>query len=181
MERIDVIDRPSPAQAAWAFMLDFYRRQDVPEACLVLQDEAGVDVVEMLMLVHADITLGKRLSGGEIEALRAATAGWREDAVLPLRAIRRKLKAARQDIAESAKEQLRTEIKKAELQAERLQVDFIARWLDNAAGGGPALEAILSGLVSAHSRNSAVEGALAQILAAAKAVRVASTQPPADP
>ncbi|TPK60104.1 TIGR02444 family protein [Mesorhizobium sp. B2-4-19] len=174
-------DRPSSAQAAWAFMLDFYRRQRVPEACLVLQDEAGVDVVEMLMLVHADITLGKRLSGGEIKALRAGTAGWREDAVLPLRAIRRKLKAARQDTAESAKEQLRTEIKKAELQAERLQVDFIARWLENAAGGGPALEATLSGLVPARSRNGAVESALANILAAAEAARLASTQPPAAP
>lgn len=174
-------DRPSPAQAAWAFMLDFYRRQGVSEACLVLQDEAGVDVVEMLMLVYADSALGKRLSGREIEALRAGTAGWREDAVLPLRAIRRKLKSPRQDIAESAKEQLRTEIKKAELQAERLQVDFIARWLDNAAGGGPALEITLSGLVSAHSRNSAVEGALARILAASEAARAAPTQPPTDP
>lgn len=174
-------ERPSPEQAAWAFTLDFYRRHGVPEACLVLQDEAGVDVVEMLMLIHADVILGKRLSAGEIEALRAGTAGWREDAVLPLRAIRRKLKAARQDIAESAKEQLRTEIKKVELQAERLQVDFVARWLENVAGRGAALEAILSGLVPARSRNSAIEGALAHILAAADAVRAAPTRPPADP
>jgi len=162
-------------------MLDFYRRQGVPEACLVLQEEAGFDVVEMLMLVHADIALGKRLSGREIEALRSGMAGWREDAILPLRAIRRKLKGARLDIAENAKEQLRTEIKKAELQAERLQVDFVARWLENADGGGPALAATLSGLVPEPSRNSAVESALAHILTAAEAVRVASTQPSAVP
>ena len=164
-------DRPSPAQAAWAFMLDFYRRQGVSDACLVLQDEAGVDVVEMLMLVYADIALGKRLSGGEIAALRAGTAGWREDTVLPLRAIRRKLKGARGDIAEGAKEQLRAEIKKAELQAERLQVDFVARWLENTAGGGPALAVTLAGLVPESSQDSAVERALAHIIAAARAAR----------
>jgi len=164
-------DPPSPAQAAWAFMLDFYRRQGVSDACLVLQDEAGVDVVEMLMLVYADIVLGKLLSGGEIEALRAGTSGWREDAVLPLRAIRRKLKGARGDIAEGAKEQLRTEIKKAELQAERLQVDFVARWLENTAGGGPALTVTLAGLVPESSQDSAVERALAYIIAAARAAR----------
>lgn len=159
------------ADAAWAFLLDFYRRPGVSEACLVLQDQAGLDVVEMLMLVYADVVLGKLLPGSEIAALRAEMAGWREDVVIPLRAVRRKLKASRRDIAESAKEALRADIKKAELLAERLQVDFIAGWLERATSGGPALAASLTGLVRESGQDSSVESALELILTAAQTVR----------
>jgi uncharacterized protein (TIGR02444 family) len=174
-------EQSSPAAAAWAFLLDFYGRAGVSEACLILQDEAGLDVVEMLMLVYADIALGKAFSSSDIAALRAAMSSWRQDVVLPLRALRRTLKPARHDIADNAKERLRAEIKKAELMAERLQVDFIANWLENATGGGPALAATLADLVPECSHNSAVERALAHIIAVAQAGRVAPTQPPAAP
>ncbi|WP_181179249.1 TIGR02444 family protein [Mesorhizobium sp. B2-7-1] len=174
-------EQSSPADAAWAFLVDFYGRVGVSEACLVLQDEAGLDVVEMLMLVYADIALGKSLSNGEIAAMRAGMSSWRQDVVLPLRALRRTLKPAREDIADNAKEQLRAQIKKAELTAERLQVDFLARWLENATSGGPALAATLSGLIPEHSHSSTVEKALAQIIALAQAGRVAPTQRPAAP
>ncbi len=120
-------------------------------------------------------------AGTAIAALRAAMSSWRQDVVLPLRALRRTLKPAREDIADNPKERLRAQIKKAELTAERLQVDFAARWLENATGGGPALAATLSGLIPERNRNSAVEKALAHIIAAAQAGRVAPTQPPAAP
>lgn len=163
--------RSSTADAAWAFLLDFYRHSGVSEACLVLQDQAGLDVVEMLMLVYADVVLGKLLPGSEIAALRAETAGWREDVVIPLRAVRRKLKPARRDIAESAKEALRADIKKAELSAERLQVDFIADWLERATSGGPALATTLAGLVREGGQNSHLKTALELILTAAQTAR----------
>ncbi len=182
MERIDLSERPFPADAAWAFLLDFYRRNGISEACLLLQDEAGLDVVEMLMLIYADIALGKPLTDKEIATLRAGMSGWRQDAVLPLRSIRRALKPARQDIAESAKEQLRADIKKAELMAERLQVDFAAYWLEeNATGAGPTSNETLTGLVPADSRNGAVERALAHIIAVAEAVQAGRDVPIPQP
>lgn len=178
MKKIDLNEQPSPADAAWAFLLDFYGRVGVSEACLVLQDEAGLDVVEMLMLIYADIALGKSLSNGEITALRAGMSSWRQDVVLPLRALRRTLKPARKDIGDDAKEQLRAQIKKAELTAERLQVDFAARWLESATGGGPGLAATLAGLVPERGHNSAVEKALAHVIAVTQAGRIAPAQRP---
>jgi uncharacterized protein (TIGR02444 family) len=174
-------EQSSPADTAWAFLTDFYGREGVSQACLVLQDEAGLDVVEMLMLIYADLALGKSLSSGEIAALRAAMSSWRQDVVLPLRALRRTLKPPREDITDHAKEQLRTQIKKAELMAERLQVDFAAKWLEHATGGGPALVATLSALIPERGHHSAVEKALAHIIAVAQAGRAAPAQPPAAP
>jgi len=172
-------EQSSPADAAWAFLTDFYGREGVSQACLLLQDEAGLDVVEMLMLIYADTALGKSLSGSELSALRAAMSSWRQDVVLPLRALRRTLKTARKDVADNAKEQLRTQIKKAELTAERLQVDFTAKWLEHATGGSPALVATLSGLIPERSHDSAVEKAMAHIMAVAQAGQAAPAQPPA--
>nr|WP_281404890.1 TIGR02444 family protein [Mesorhizobium sp. B4-1-3] len=168
-------EHSSPGDAAWAFLLDLYARAGVSEACLVLQDEAGLDVVEMLMLVYSDVALGKSLSSNEFAALRAAMSSWRQDVVLPLRTLRRTLKPAREDIPDNAKEQLRAQIKKAELMAERLQVDFVARWLEHATGGGPAPGATLSGLIPERYHNTAVEKALAHIIAVAQAGSIAST------
>ncbi|TPN45254.1 TIGR02444 family protein [Mesorhizobium sp. B1-1-4] len=178
---MDLNEQSSPADAAWAFLIDFYGREGVSEACLVLQDEAGLDVVEMLMLIYADIALGKSLSSDEIAALRAAMSSWREDVVLPLRALRRTLKPPREDIADNAKEQLRAQIKKAELTAERLQIDFAANWLENATGGGPPPVATLSRLIAERSHNGMVEKALAHIIAVAQTGQDAPTRAAAAP
>lgn len=155
---------PSPADAAWAFLLDVYKRPGVAAACLVLQDEAGVDVVELLMLLYADTVLDKRLPLSEIAALRAELAPWRQDAVLPLRALRRQLKPSHHDIPDSAKERLRADIKRAELLAERLQVDAMAHRLHEAPSGGPALATTLARLIPETRQSPAIEEALAHIL-----------------
>ncbi|MGQ4877755.1 TIGR02444 family protein [Billgrantia sp. LNSP4103-1] len=98
----------------WDFALSFYRRPGVEAACLLLQDEAEVDVCELLWhcwLYRHGLTVGEEPAG------LAAIRHWQRDVTLPLRGLRRRLKAeAAQDagIAE-----VRRQIQLAELAAER--------------------------------------------------------------
>jgi uncharacterized protein (TIGR02444 family) len=110
------------AQASpfWRFSLRFYRQPQVADACIVLQEEAGVDVNLLLFLLwHA--TLGQELSEAEVAALEARVGPWRQMTVVPLRAVRRALKSAPALIEGTTAEAFRTRIKAVELEAERLQ------------------------------------------------------------
>ena len=104
----------------WRFSLQFYRRPGVAEACIVLQEESGVDVNLLLFLLwHA--TQQRRLSAPDIAALEQKIAAWREQTVIPLRAIRRALKTPPALVEAGTAEAFRTRIKAVELEAERLQ------------------------------------------------------------
>jgi uncharacterized protein (TIGR02444 family) len=76
----------------WRFSLAFYRRPKVADACIALQEEAGVDVNLLLFLLW-QATLNRKLSAAEVSELESRIAPWREMTVVPLRAVRRALKA----------------------------------------------------------------------------------------
>jgi uncharacterized protein (TIGR02444 family) len=104
----------------WRFSLQFYRRPAVAEACIKLQEESGADVNLLLFLLwHA--AQGRALSGAEIESLEQKIAPWRQQTVVPLRAIRRALKSPPALVEAGSAEAFRTRIKAVELEAERLQ------------------------------------------------------------
>jgi uncharacterized protein (TIGR02444 family) len=104
----------------WRFSLRFYRQPEVADACIALQEEAGVDVnLLMFLLWHA--TLPRALSAAELEDLERRIGAWREMTVIPLRALRRALKAPPALVAPATAELFRTRIKAVELEAERLQ------------------------------------------------------------
>ena len=104
----------------WRFSLRFYRQPKVADACIALQEEAGVDVNLLLFLLwHA--TLMRALSAAEVEALEGKIGPWRDATVVPLRAIRRALKSPPALVAGASAELFRTKIKAVELEAERLQ------------------------------------------------------------
>ncbi len=99
----------------WPFALALYARPGVEAACLQLQDEAGVDVCELLwrcwLLHHGAIP-----EPGS-EAALAEVRRWQREVTAPLRRLRRELKA---DAAEQhGVARLRETLKRAELQAER--------------------------------------------------------------
>lgn len=139
----------SPAGAAspfWNFSLDFYARPGVAEACLELQDSCGGDVNILLFILW-------RAAGGEVldaQALRhldEAVRQWRENVVVPLRNLRRRLKSGVPPIAPDAAEALRTGVKAMELAAERLQqeaMSHMAEALPTHHVGSPAEAARMS-------------------------------------
>src|SRR5438309_2153749 len=112
----------SPPQGSpfWRFSLRFYREPKVADACIALQEEAGIDVNLLLYLLwHA--TQAHQLSAGEVAALEEKIGGWRDATVVPLRAVRRALKSPPALLPAPTAEVFRTKIKALELEAERLQ------------------------------------------------------------
>jgi uncharacterized protein (TIGR02444 family) len=104
----------------WRFSLQFYRLPKVADACIVLQEEAGVDVNLLLFLLwHA--RQRRRLSKADVAALEAKIAPWRDATVIPLRSVRRALKSPPALVEASTAEAFRNRIKAVELEAERLQ------------------------------------------------------------
>lgn len=114
------ISSPGRTNPFWDFSLRLYASPAVQKACLELQDGSGVDVnVLLYMLWHG--ANRRRLSDADANAVLAAVDPWRVGVVVPLRTARRNLKQPPIVIDAQAAEALRTIIKKAELEAERLQ------------------------------------------------------------
>ena len=104
----------------WRFSLQFYRQPAVADACIALQEEAGVDV-NLLMFLLWQAGKGRKFAAPEVAGLDARIRDWREATVIPLRAVRRDLKIPPDLVARPLAEAFRTRIKAVELEAERLQ------------------------------------------------------------
>jgi uncharacterized protein (TIGR02444 family) len=104
----------------WRFSLQFYRLPKVADACIALQEDAGVDVNLLLFLLwHAKQR--RRLSAADVATLESQIAPWRDLTVIPLRSVRRGLKSPPALVAAPTAEAFRNRIKAVELEAERLQ------------------------------------------------------------
>ena len=104
----------------WRFSLRLYRAPGVGDACIALQEEAGVDVNLLLFLLWQAMQQ-RALTAADVKALDATIGGWRDTAVIPLRNVRRALKSAPGLVDPNTAEAFRTRIKAVELEAERLQ------------------------------------------------------------
>ena len=113
--------RPELETECWAFALAIYARPGVAEACLILQNEAGVDVMLLLATTFVAIKHRLLLTPDEIKALDGACRPWREQIVWPLRTIRSGLKAGPQPAPGEATEPFRSQVKALELAAEKLE------------------------------------------------------------
>jgi uncharacterized protein (TIGR02444 family) len=121
----------------WRFSLRFYRQPGVADACIALQEDSGVDVnLLMFLLWHA--AQQRRLSPIAVAELEHRIGGWREMTVVPLRAVRRALKAPPALVPAAAAEAFRTRIKAVELEAERLQQESMYELARRAPLGEPA-------------------------------------------
>ena len=112
----------------WRFALEFYALPSVAEACLTLQDEAGLDVIQLLAATYADLVLRQPLAMEDVAELHRQTTEWRAATVLPLREIRRVLKSPRDGCPEE-RQLLREKVKAAELLAEQIQLAMTGQWL----------------------------------------------------
>ena len=130
--------------AFWRFSLRFYALPGVAPACLALQDQAGVDVNVLLLLLFA-ADQGRELSRDDVARLDAAIAPWRTDVVGPLRTLRRRLKTGVGDFPSN--EGFRNLVKKIELEAERVEqgrLESLAATLGKPAVPAPAARANLA-------------------------------------
>lgn len=113
----------------WEFALALYGRDGVEAACLSLQDEAGVDVCELLW--HCWLYR----HGLTCEVPPDAVRHWQRDVTAPLRRLRRALKAEAR--ADEGVAELRRTLQQAELQAEREALSRLQRLALSGAGIRP--------------------------------------------
>lgn len=172
---------PSPQGSPfWRFSLRFYRQPEVADACIRLQEEAGVDVNLLLFLLWQAIRQ-RALSAAEVAELDLRVGAWRDMTVIPLRAVRRALRSPPALVAPATAELFRTRIKAVELEAERLQQEAMYELARNAPRGrkAPSLAEAARANVAAYQavRDTAFpEPAIATLLAALAELQ--SSEPP---
>lgn len=107
-------DNDFAQSSEWRHVLAAYGRPGVAQACLLLQDTLGVDVLVMLHLAYVCTQNDLCLPESRIDAADAVVRDWRNQVVQPLRSARRAI--AKEEPATRA---LRASIQKAELAAEQ--------------------------------------------------------------
>ncbi|CDN56892.1 TIGR02444 family protein (plasmid) [Neorhizobium galegae bv. officinalis bv. officinalis str. HAMBI 1141] len=111
-------------QGLWDFALRLYGAPGVGEACLLLQDESGVDVPVLLFSAW----LAKNsvaLSPTEVARIDGLVADWRNEVVKPLRAVRRRLKSGPHPAPTKETETLRNGVKGVELSSEKIELAML--------------------------------------------------------
>ena len=135
----------------WDWVLEGYARPGVPETCLALQDDYGQNTSLLLWAARSRLADAAALA----EAARTARA-WDETTLVPLRAVRRNLKAPSPPVEDQAREGLREDVKAAELRAERVLIETLERIGANGPRHSSALEAVTAA-VQAWGRPAPVE------------------------
>lgn len=125
---------PPQGSPLWRFSLDLYRAPGFADACIRLQDEAGVDV-NLLFFLLWNASLKKQFAAADVAATDGHVAGWRNTVVIPIREIRRALKDAPLLPDPGVVEDYRTRIKGLELEAERLEHEALSDFFQSDAPG----------------------------------------------
>ncbi len=181
----DAID-PGGAQAEnpfWDFSLRVYAAPEVGSACLAFQDRYGGDVNLALLCAWLGY-LGVRVDAAAIAKLDQLLAGWRDQTIEPLRAVRRRLKETIGPFPDSMTADLRDMVKQAELESEKLAQEVLYRSLESLPGKN-ARDAERSGVARLNLRAyadhlgldaDAARGAIEPLIAAMRMV----LEPPDD-
>jgi len=140
--------------AFWQFSLAFYSRPGVAEACLALQDEAGVDVNVMFYVLFLAMQ-SRQIGRADAARIDALIKTWRDAAVVPLRTLRRRLKTGIEPFPAAGTEALRSAVKRIELDAERLEQEWLEQHAPPSTVGTQSVSQ-----VAAAQRNLAAYGAL---------------------
>jgi uncharacterized protein (TIGR02444 family) len=122
--------RPHLDGPHWRFALALYAQPGAADACLLLQDRFGVDVNILLFAMFVATERSMAVASADVESMDTAVKAWRSQAVVPLRAIRRRLKQPLDHVAGAYAEALRMQVKSVELSAEQIEQALLARWLE---------------------------------------------------
>jgi uncharacterized protein (TIGR02444 family) len=159
----------------WNFSLAVYGAGAVQEECLNLQDQFGLDVNLVLLCAFLGAVHGVALTSDDIASARQEVQQWHEHVVRPLRAARRHLKTVELQDAQDATAvmQLRTNVKTAELESERIEQMMLERWAEARLATWPrrksndAVTANLQTLLAAYGVGHERLAAAKRIIAAA--------------
>lgn len=129
-------------QGFWDWAVAAYGAPGVGEACLHLQDALGHNVPLLLWAAWTART-GRRPDADDIEAACDLARAWSTTTVEPLRAVRRALKIATVDIADTDRLALREQVKAVELHAERVLMNGLGSLTPAPSGPPrPAIDAL---------------------------------------
>jgi uncharacterized protein (TIGR02444 family) len=114
----------------WDFSIAIYGKDGVQDECLTLQDQFGINVNLLLFCAFAGAVYGAALTADDIASARQEVSAWHNDIIGPLRAVRRRLKTIelRDPDAAKAATDLRSQVKTAELDSERIEQVMLEQW-----------------------------------------------------
>jgi uncharacterized protein (TIGR02444 family) len=107
------------------FATDLYADPDLAALCLTLQDDFGADVTLLLCVTWRSWRDGSALDATAIAHLDDYIGPWRDQVVVPLRAVRRWLKQGLAPMPAGPSAALRTKVKQAELEAEMIALALL--------------------------------------------------------
>ena len=121
-----------PENPFWTFSLRLYGRSGVAPACLALQSRRSVDVNVLLYCLWLGMERGVAIAESDAARITQSVARWHEDVVVPLRVLRTALKTDPRAAPPQLSDALRNDIKRIELDAERIeqQILFTQKWSD---------------------------------------------------
>jgi uncharacterized protein (TIGR02444 family) len=123
-------EETDPDNALWRFACAFYAREGVAAACLVLQEQLGVDVNILLFAIFAQLERSIVLTPGDLATVDGLVRDWHCDIVQVLRRLRTRLKTGPLPAPSPITNRLRNRIKATELEAEQIELAVLSDWLD---------------------------------------------------
>jgi uncharacterized protein (TIGR02444 family) len=116
----------------WDFIVELYAKPGISQACLELQDRLGIDVSFLLTILFYARHHNVDLSVEEIASLDRSISAWRDEVIIPLRQLRRRVKAS--NLLHSPNEAFYQRIKEDELLAEQIEIGNVAQQLEQMQG-----------------------------------------------
>jgi uncharacterized protein (TIGR02444 family) len=124
-------------QTFWNFSLGLYGRSGVAPALLSLQDALGLDVNMLVFCCWAG-SIGRALTPADLDAVVAVAEPWQAEVVVPLRALRRRLKGGFPPLPSDRVEAYRKGLSDLEIEGEHIAQEAMDRTMDSLPKSPPA-------------------------------------------
>ena len=154
----------------WAFSCAVYALPGVQAACLDLQDRHGADVNLLLFAAWVGAVLRHGLMSADLAT--APGGDWHGQVIVPLRALRRHVKAAM--AAQAGLEGVYQQAKQCELSAEQVRQALLFQWAEARFQGRGGRSTALANLLAVMGREPSARQEL-QLLADAAQRTAAGT------
>lgn len=122
------MNEPAENRSCWDFVVELYAKPGVSQACLELQEQLALDVSFLLTVLFYAKLRSIDPSAEEIASLDRSISAWRDEVIIPLRRLRRRVKAS--GLPGSLTEEFYRRIKADELLAEQIEIGTLALQLE---------------------------------------------------